>query len=327
MKSRTSELLDRSIAAMSAAIEIYNKPSFPHRLEAFTILAISGWELLLKSRWLILADRDVKSLYVYERRKNKDGSTSKKRYLKRTRSGAPLTHSIEYILRQLTSRNELPVEVRLNVEALVELRNSAVHYYSPSEQFRIRAYELAAACVKNYSASAEEWFGADLTELDIHLMPLAFLDSPMTSQAVNPRSSELKFLQYLAGIDVDDADPNSRFSVTVNVDLQFTKSKAGNALRVHTTNDPSAPKVFLTEEEIGKQYPWEYKELTSRCQRRYSDFKANQKYHDLRRNLQEDRRYAYVRELNPGHPSSGTKPFFSGNIFSECDKHYTRRKR
>ena len=310
---------------MSAAIEIYNKPSFPHRLETFTILAINAWELLLKSRWLGLADGNLASLYVYERRKNKDGSTSKKRYLKRTRSGAPLTHSIEHILRQLTSRNQLPVEVRLNIEALVELRNSAVHYYSPSEQFRMRAYELAAAAVKNYSASAEQWFGVDLTELDIHLMPLAFLDSPITSKAVNPRGSELQFLQYLAAIDADDSDPASRYSVTVNVDLRFTKSKANDALQVQTTNDPSAPKVFLTEEEIKKQYPWEYKELTSRCQQRYEDFKANQKYHDLRKALQANRRFAYVRELNPGHPSSGTKPFFNGNIFSEFDKHYAKR--
>lgn len=40
MKSRSNELLDKSIAAMIAAIEIYNKPDFMYRGETFSILAI-----------------------------------------------------------------------------------------------------------------------------------------------------------------------------------------------------------------------------------------------------------------------------------------------
>ena len=40
MKSRSQQLLDRSISAMLAGIEIYNKPLFPYRIESFTMLAI-----------------------------------------------------------------------------------------------------------------------------------------------------------------------------------------------------------------------------------------------------------------------------------------------
>ena len=54
MKSLSKELLDRTVLAMVAAIEIYNKPGFPYRNESFTILAINGWELLLKAKWLDL---------------------------------------------------------------------------------------------------------------------------------------------------------------------------------------------------------------------------------------------------------------------------------
>lgn len=68
MKARSKELLDRSISAMLGAIEIYNKPSFPYRMEAFTILAINGWELLLKAKWLADNKNQEKSLYVYEER-------------------------------------------------------------------------------------------------------------------------------------------------------------------------------------------------------------------------------------------------------------------
>jgi hypothetical protein len=50
MRSRSKELLERAISAMVGAIEIYNKPGFPYRTESFTILAINGWELLLKAK-------------------------------------------------------------------------------------------------------------------------------------------------------------------------------------------------------------------------------------------------------------------------------------
>jgi hypothetical protein len=51
LKSRTQELLDKSVSAMISAIEIYNKPDFKYREETFAILAINSWELLLKAKW------------------------------------------------------------------------------------------------------------------------------------------------------------------------------------------------------------------------------------------------------------------------------------
>lgn len=52
MPKLSDELLDRSLAATLAAIEVYNKPNFSYREEVFAILAINGWELLLKARLL-----------------------------------------------------------------------------------------------------------------------------------------------------------------------------------------------------------------------------------------------------------------------------------
>ena len=200
MKSRTSELLDRSIAAMTAAIEIYNKPSFPHRLETFTILAINGWELLLKSRWLALHQNKANSLFVYETKRNADGSKSKKRTIRKTRSGTAYSHSLDYLASQLVSRGHIDVAVQQNIAALVELRDTAVHYYSPTPYFQTRTHELAAACVKNFAVAANAWFKKDLSELDIGLLPLAFVDAPSTIHAISPRANEKKFLQFLGSL-------------------------------------------------------------------------------------------------------------------------------
>jgi hypothetical protein len=84
MKSRSKQVLDKSIDAMISAIEIYNKPSFNYREEAFSILAINSWELLLKARILQLDGKNrLAAIIKYYRKKNKNGTKSKTLYRKK----------------------------------------------------------------------------------------------------------------------------------------------------------------------------------------------------------------------------------------------------
>ena len=82
-----SKFLDKAEAALVAAVEVYNKPSFRYREETFAILAINAWELLLKARMLKDGNNDLKSIRVYEPRKTRIGAPSKKLYVKRNRAG------------------------------------------------------------------------------------------------------------------------------------------------------------------------------------------------------------------------------------------------
>jgi len=81
--------LDRAIAAAIASIEIYNKPDFRYREEAYAVLAINAWELLLKAKWLADHKHDLAALYVREQSKGKTAGKGKKQRIKRTRSGNP----------------------------------------------------------------------------------------------------------------------------------------------------------------------------------------------------------------------------------------------
>ena len=47
--SLSAELASKAVQAAVAAIEIYNKPNFSYREEAFSLLMLNGWELLLKT--------------------------------------------------------------------------------------------------------------------------------------------------------------------------------------------------------------------------------------------------------------------------------------
>ena len=95
---------------------------------------------------------------------------------------------------------------------------------------------------------------------------------------------------------------------------------------VALTNDPNATKVELTDEDIRRIYPWDYGELTERLTKRYIDFRANKKYHDIRKPLVADPRFVKSRYLDPGNPKSAKKDFYNPNIVAEFDTQYTRRK-
>jgi hypothetical protein len=245
VKARWRELLDRALAAMVATIEVYNKPNFPYRAESFTILATNGWELLIKAKWLRDNKNDMRSLYVYE----KEGSA---RRIKRTRTGNPFTHDLGYLARKLVEEKKLDQNAYKNLEAIVGLRDSAIHFYNPSPQFVKALQEISAATVKNFVAAAEDWFDLDFSEYNFCLIPLAFLTSSLVTEAIVLNKEESNFLTYLRNLENDQEASSSRYSTLLNIDIRFTKSKSKDVPEVRVTKNPDAPKIQITEEQIAE---------------------------------------------------------------------------
>ena len=209
---------------------------------------------------------------------------------------------------------------------MVEVRDSATHFYNPSKQLQVRLYQFSAACVKNFAAVTREWFGEELTELDVHLMPLTFIDLPSTAEGLILNAEEKNFLAYLDSFDILDSSQNSAYSVSISVEVKFVRSKSSDALPVRITDDPLATGVQLTEEQVHDRYPMTYADLTSECRKRYQDFKINPLYHRVRKKLESHSRYAMVRHLDPRKTDGIKKPFFNSAIFTELDKHFTKKK-
>jgi hypothetical protein len=319
MKARSRELLDRAIAAMVAAIDIYNKPNFPYRAESFTILALNSWELLLKAKWLVINNNRLSTLYVRKE------SGRKHAPYKRTRSGSPFTHSVDYLARKLTEQKVLDENCRKNLEALAELRDTSIHFYNRSPELGERVQEIGMACIKNFVAAVQDWFQEDLSRFNFYLMPLSFVAPPPSLDAIQLNRQEKSFLAFLERLTPEQEDPAARYSVAVNVEVRFVRSKVASAAFVRVTNDPNAPAVYLSEECIRERYPWDYKELTNRCRQRYSDFKENQKYHQLRKSLESDRCFAHERRLDPEKPKP-KKTFYSSAILNMFDQHYQKMR-
>jgi hypothetical protein len=324
MKSKSKELIDRAIAATVAAIEVYNKPDFLYREEAFTVLAVNGWELLLKAKWLSDNGNRTRSLYIYEAVTKKDGSRGKKKRIKLTRSGNPFTHSIDYLAKKLVESKQLNATVLQNIEALIEIRDNAVHFYNHGNVFSVRLQEIGAASLRNFVILVNEWFGSDLSQYNFYLMPLAFLSPPQNARGLMLNKEEENFLKFVAALEKNEAEKDSRFSVTVNVEIKYARSKTTNAVNYRLSNNPDAPEMRLTEQQILDKYPLNYKHLTEECKNRYNNFTVNKKYHDLRKEFKNDPRYAMGRQLYIGNPKSAETWYLSKAVFKILDKHYDK---
>ena len=267
----------------------------------------------------------VSSLYVMEPRTKKDGTKSMKLQIKETRSGNPFTHSLDFLAKKLVESKAFDANAWANIQALLEMRDSSIHFYNRSGAFPIRLQEIGTASLKNFVAATKSWFGRDMSEFNFYLMPLSFVALPRQTEALVLNHEEKKFLAFVESLEPANDDASSPYFVTVNIDIKFTRSKAKDALGVQVTNNPNALEVRLTEEQIRDKYPWDYNRLTEECQKLYANFKVAKKYHEIRKALLKDKRFGEVRYLDPGNTKSSKKPFFNPNIMQELDKHFAKK--
>jgi len=87
MPALSTDLSNKSVHAAVAAIEIYNKPDFHFREEAFSLLMTNAWELLLKAKWLFDHNDNLTSLH----------ETLPTGQPKLNRSGNAMTFGITYL--------------------------------------------------------------------------------------------------------------------------------------------------------------------------------------------------------------------------------------
>ena len=331
MKGRRSLLVEKSVHACLAAIEIYNKPDFKYREEVFAILMLNAWELLLKARIIQVNDGQRRSIEIFDTVRNKDGTASKRKSRKLNRSGNPMTIGLDRAISLVTGHGQNGIDDRCaaNLELLREIRDNAVHMYNIPAGLSKRIQEIGSAALKNFVNAAEMWFDLRLDRYNFYLMPLAFhspseiIDSLQSDK--HPKAVR-KLLDQIT--EVEHSHPSSdddKFSVTMQIQLKFVRASGADALPVRVVqDDPNAIPVAVTEDSLLSSFPWSYKELTEHLTKRYSDFSQNKKYHKIRKNLEKAEKYSRVRYLDPSKQTGTRKIFYSPGILSEFDRHYTK---
>lgn len=322
--ARSQRVFHKAESAMISAMEVYNKPDFRYREETFAILATNAWELMLKARVLQLSGNDPKSIWLYERRRDRKGNPTRKLYKRKNRSGNTQTISLpQCILRLERAKSPVPEAVKKNLFALIEIRDNAVHYMNAGAYLSKQVLEVGTAAVKNFVTLAKSWFQHDLGKVNLYLMPLAFARPEKQSAIVVASADEKRVVDYLAGLMKEEpSGSDDDFQVGLTLDLRFRKVSAPDATNVVVSQDPAALKVSITEEDVRKRFPWDYSTLTKKCRDRYESFKVNGVYHAIRKLLAADDKLCRVRFLDPGNPRSAKKEFYSPTILQELDKFF-----
>jgi len=321
-------MLSKSVDATLAAIEVYNKPSFAYREESFAILAINSWELLLKARILQIDGNRLSAIVDHEHRLLTTGKMSKKLYRKTNRSGNNVAIGLFKALDRLVNEygDKIDARVRKNLEALTEIRDNAVHFFNKGFDLRKKVHEVGTGSLKNYLALARQWFGVDLSEYRLFLMPLAFLSGlPSGVELISTNREESNVLKFIKTLESDIDDDTTRdFNLSLDLDIRIRRVADATAPTVRISDSPDATPITLREEDIREQYPWDYSILTARLAKRYTNFVLNSEFYSIKAELEKNKKLCRIRFLDPGNPKSSKKKFYNPNILKEFDKYYQR---
>jgi hypothetical protein len=321
-----AELGQKSVDAAIAAIEVYNKPNFSYREEAFAILMTNAWELLLKAKWLLDHGEAIESLYEM----GTDCTGAK--VVRRNRSGNPLTYSATYLASKLLEDQNSGLErgCNDNIIALIEIGHNAAHFMNKDLYIGRRVLEIGTASLRNYVILAQEWLQLDLSKYNFFLMPISFYhgfeSAEPVSRAHYPEQIQ-KLLAFLDALEATDNKEEGTQHVALRLETKLVRGKDAASVAFRWTDDPTAPQLVVREEDLLKNYPMTYRDLTTALKRRYSDLLENNEYHLLRKALEKENKFSLVRVLNPSNPKSSRQRFYNANIMQEFDKHYERRKK
>lgn len=315
-------LLDKSVGSMLSAIEIYNKPDFNYREETFAILGVNSWELLLKAYLLRINHFKVNSLYVYKYSKKKDGTPSKRKIVALNRCNNPCTLSIQEVISQLSKLKKLPSNLKSNIESLIELRDNAIHFTNFMPITR-QIQELGFACIKNYISIVKFWkLPIDFSRYNLYLMPLAYVDSKKIVDSVLSKETE-NYIDLVKRKISSEDQADDDFNIAISIDIDFKKGNSFESIGVYYS--PDGTPMTVSEENIKKNYPYDYKTVVKKCKEKYSDFKQDRKFNDIMRGVKQNEKLCHIRKLDTDNPKSLKKEFYSTAIFIEFDKHYHRK--
>ena len=295
--------------ALLAAVEIYNKPTVEYREQTVAFLIVNAWEVLIKARIVQQSGGKIQSIYQYKRNS---------REYKRSH-GDILTIGLRYAL----SQSNLPEEIRSNIIGIIQIRNKATHIGVLIPELKRTILEFSTASVQNFVKIYTDWFNESI---DVpYLLPLGFVGNARTAVARYPiRQKEL--LKELSDLAKPHNVADSGYSVAMHVQVEINRGLSGGG-SIGLTNDPSVPKVSISDDEALKTFPTSYNELVDECRSRYLDFKQNNRFHLAMKDVNKDAKCTYERKLDPTTEKSNKKRFYNlEQTLAKLDNEYTKRK-
>ena len=319
-------LVEKSRAACLAAIETYNRASVQYREETFAILMINAWELLLKARVMKESGGKVSSLHAYSFKKKKDGKPGKKKEFRFTRSKLHYTISLSTCCETVRAYavDAIDEPCIQNIDALVEMRDSAVHFVANNQRLRKVLAELSLASVRNYVIASQKWFDLSFSDLNIASIPVTFdLDQEgVEAIARKPGAAVAKFLAHIQEMENETNAIVSPFTFSVKVSFDLLKKKGDGAVMARLAAPGEKADVVMQVDGDGLPagFEWSYADLVRHLNRRYVNFSAGKKFLAAMKDLKEDKGICFERYLDPKRKRGTIKRFYNPNILKHFDK-------
>ncbi len=296
--------------ALLAAVEIYNKPKVEFREQTVAFLVVNAWEVLIKARIIQQAGGKIQA--IYQRKPNSS------RY-----ECSPDSEVLTIGIRGALERSGLPDEVKSNINGLIKIRNRSTHLGVLVPELKLAVLEFSTASVQNFVRTYAKWFGESI---DVpYLLPLGFLGTAQTTVIKYP-VRQRQLLEELSELARSHDTANSSYSVVMQIKVELNRGLSGGG-NIGLTNDPSVPKVSISDTEALVAFPTSYNQLVEECRVRYSDFKQNQRFHSAMKEINEDPTCTYVRKLDPTTEKSSTKRFYNPkHTLARLDNEYAKAK-
>ena len=294
---------------MLAAIETYNKTAFEYREEAFCILMINAWEVLLKAR---IVDRNGNRLEkIYLREKGL-------RFKRSRHTGSPLTISLERAL----SECDVPASVQTNIETLYGVRNEISHLGPLHSDLRQKISEFGTASVENFTRLLQQWFNEPVEAT--HLLPVGFIGG-MVGVSANPSLRQRQLLHELRRISDNSEVSGEGYDVALRVNVEIARVSGGGGT-IGVTSDANAPIVRISDEELLEMFPDTFDSMRNACRNRYQNFKQNAIFNQHLRAMKANPRIVSKRSLDPQSATSQSKFFYNIDaVFQYLDEFYVRQ--
>ena len=309
-------LIDNSLAAMLAAVEVYNKPQMTYRDEITVMLVVNAWELALKA---VL--RQQRQSIFYPKKLGQ-------RYL---------SVSIDDALGRVNAGNLWPEEVdgvatTVNIKALTEYRDRAIHLYN-AQGLGAVIHPFLQQNVLNYRDFVLAKFKKDLADsMTWQLLPLGatapadavqFMRADKSSTMVAEVEEFIKELRNL----MDNAEAKGadmgRLAVVYDIHLQSQK-KMTSADLVVAVSSTADGQVAIQKTDPNLTHPYSATELIERVNKKRSGRKLNS--YDLqticwKESLRDNQKYAWKHSNATTHVWSGAAV---SHISSITDQRFDR---
>lgn len=305
-------LVDNSLAAMLAAVEVYNKPQMTYRDEVTVMLIINAWELALKATL---------------RQKNRSIFYPKQRG-ERYRSVG-----LDDALGRVTANKLWPSNIdgpaiTANVKALAEYRDRAIHLYN-AQGLGAVIYPFLQQNVLNYRDFMLAKFKKDLADsMTWQLLPLGatapadavqFMKVDKNATMVAEVQEFIDELRQLMD-DVESAGSDlARVATVYDINMQSVK-KMTSADLVVAVSPTADGQVVLRKTDPNQTHPFSMKELLIKVNGKHEGRKlTTYDYQAIcwKQALRENTKYAWKHSSGASHVCSGDAVSYLASLTDE----------